>query len=86
VQSESSVTVWAITSAIAGAFVIYRHWRRDRSVGLLLTYVLSFAALHWLASALRMLPWFVPRNGDLTLQLTRFGNEKPNKYIFRFTP
>ena len=26
------------------------------------------------------------RNGDLTLQLTRFGNEKPNKYIFRFTP
>ena len=67
-QSESSVTVWAITSAIAGAFVIYRHWRRDRSVGLLLTYVLSFAALHWLASALRMLPWFVPRNGDLTLE------------------
>jgi len=64
---ESSTTAWTITFAIAVGLVVYRHWRRDRSVGLLLTYLLSFSVLHGLASAIRLLPWFETPYGDMTL-------------------
>lgn len=56
------VGAWA---ALAG-IVLYRHWRHEWGVGLLFTYVLCFAALHWLAPLLHLLPWFEPTRGDLT--------------------
>jgi hypothetical protein len=39
------------------AFLFIRHWRSGRGVGLVLTYVVSFGAIDWLASALFLLPW-----------------------------
>jgi hypothetical protein len=68
VESEPSVAFWTITFAVTAALIVFRHWRRDRSVGLLLTYVVSFAALHWLAASMRLLPWFETFVGDPTLE------------------
>ncbi len=59
---------WAAAWAGLAVFTLYRHWRHGRGVGLLLTYVFSFMALHWLAPMLHLLPWFDPFAGDLTAE------------------
>lgn len=59
---------WVVAWACLAGFVLYRHWRRGWGVGLLLTYIFSFAALHWLAPLLHLLPWFEPMRGDLTAE------------------
>ena len=65
-QSDQNLAAWVIAWGAIAAVVIMRHWRRGRSVGLLLTYVLCFAALHWLVPLLQLLPWFPTPRGDLT--------------------
>jgi hypothetical protein len=47
--------------------VLIRHARQRRSVGLVLSYVLSLAAIHWFASALYLLPWHDNPTRDLTI-------------------
>lgn len=64
--SDQNVAAWVIAWGAIAAVVVLRHWRRGRSVGLLLTYVLCFAALHWLVPLLQLLPWFPTPRGDLT--------------------
>lgn len=45
--------VWAVLACV----VLYRHWHGGFGVGLVLTYIFSFAVLHWLVPALQLLPW-----------------------------
>jgi hypothetical protein len=49
---------WLIAWLAAALFVLVRHFRTNRSAGLLMTYVLSFGTLHALAPALALLPWY----------------------------
>jgi hypothetical protein len=65
-QPDQNLSTWVIAWGAIAAFIVIRHWRRGRSVGLLLTYVLCFAALHWLVPLLQLLPWFEIPRGDLT--------------------
>src|SRR5690606_28217710 len=47
-------------------FILVRHWRAG-GAGLVFTYVLSFGAMHWLASAIYVLPWYTSSAVDYTL-------------------
>jgi energy-coupling factor transporter transmembrane protein EcfT len=57
---------WVASWMVLAMIALYRHWRHGWGVGLLLTYIFCFAALHWLAPVLHLLPWFEPERGDLT--------------------
>ena len=60
---------WALAWACIAAYVLYRHWRRGRGVGLLLTYLFSLASIHFLAPIAHLLPWFEAlRSADLTAE------------------
>jgi len=48
---------WVAGWFLVAMVVVVRQTRADRHVGLLVAYLLSFAALHWLAPALYLLPW-----------------------------
>lgn len=50
--------LWLLVWLVAASFVIYRTWRTGHGVGLVLSYVASFAALHWLASLVYLVPWY----------------------------
>jgi hypothetical protein len=53
----TELTLWVTVWLAAAVFLIARHWRLHRGVGLVLGYVISFGALHWLSSAVNLLPW-----------------------------
>jgi hypothetical protein len=57
------VLLWAGVAAL----VLIRHARYRQSVGLVLSYVFSLGAIHWLASALYLLPWHDTAARDLTV-------------------
>ncbi len=57
------VLLWAGVAAL----LLIRHTRHRQSVGLVLSYVLSLAAIHWFASALYLLPWHDTAARDLTI-------------------
>ena len=63
---DANLANWVAAWACLAGFVLYRHWRYGWGVGLLLIYMFSFAALHWLAPLLHLLPWSEPLRGDLT--------------------
>ncbi len=64
--TEPNLANWVTLWVCLALFVLYRHWRHGWGVGLLVTYIFCFAALHWLAPLLHLLPWFEPVRGDLT--------------------
>ncbi len=51
----------------AAVLILVRQARARRSVGLVLSYVLSLTAIHWFASALYLLPWHDSPTRDLTI-------------------
>ncbi|MGH9383991.1 MAG: hypothetical protein ACRD2N_06875 [Vicinamibacterales bacterium] len=53
--AELRIYVWAWLAM--ATIVLWRHSRNDRSVGLVACFVLSLGSMHWLASALLLLPW-----------------------------
>src|SRR4029453_3154064 len=65
-MSESALTGWVTVWLIAALWTLARHWR-GASAGLVFTYVLSLAVIHWLAPAMYLLPWFDNVRIDLTL-------------------
>jgi hypothetical protein len=67
--ANSSLETTIILAALALAFTILRNWRRDAGVGLLLTYLLSFATIHLLAPVLYLIPWY----GDSRIDPTTEG-------------
>jgi hypothetical protein len=66
--AEPDLALWVIVWSVAVVLTLVRHWRTDWGAGLLLTYVISFATLHWLVPLLGLLPWY---EGDT--QLTAEG-------------
>jgi hypothetical protein len=64
---------WVVIWFIAAAFVLYRRWRTNKGVGLLLTYVLMFGMLHWLGTVLYFLPWFDSPWHELTREGSRLA-------------
>jgi len=65
---EIDSSSWVIAWICLAAFVLLRHTRRGPGVGLLLTYVFIFGALHWFAPLVHLLPWFHEFPGDLTAE------------------
>jgi len=55
---EVALPVWAGVFLVFSLYLLVRHWRDDGGVGLLLAYVISFGALHWLTPALYLLPGY----------------------------
>lgn len=66
--SESALSFWLIVWLSAAGYVLVRHWIAGRSCGLAFTYVVSFGAIHWLAAALYMLPWFTSPEMETTVE------------------
>jgi len=64
---------WIVIWLAAAAYVLWRHWKTDKGVGLLLTYILTFGMLHWTAAALYLLPWFDSSWHDLTREGSRLA-------------
>lgn len=58
--AEASLFPWVAVWAIVASFVVIRHWRDHQGTGLVVTYALSFGALHWMSPALGLLPWHTP--------------------------
>lgn len=65
-MSEAALTGWVAVWLAAALWTLARHWR-GASAGLVFTYVLSLAVMHWLAPAMYLLPWFDNVRIDLTL-------------------
>jgi hypothetical protein len=57
-DASPDITRWVLAWLAIAVFLLIRHWRTGTGVGLLLGYVIGFGAIHWLATALDMLPWF----------------------------
>ena len=53
--ADDGLLTWVLLWLAAATVVLLRHWRRGAGVGLLLAYVLSFGALHWLAATVYLL-------------------------------
>jgi hypothetical protein len=58
--------VWVAVWLAAALFVLYRHWFHGHGAGLMLGYIVSFGAIHWLSSALYLLPWYTSVGVDIT--------------------
>ena len=56
--ATADIGTWVLMWGIAAMFLLVRYWRFARGVGLILTYVVSFGSIHWLAAALYVLPWY----------------------------
>jgi len=65
-MSEVDLTFWLWVWVFAAAFALVRCWREGAGAGLVLTYVLTFGVMHWLAAFLFMLPWHSEAGRDLT--------------------
>ena len=57
-SSYPDIWLWTVVWLVAAAFTVYRNWRAGHGVGLVLGYVASFAALHWMSTLLYLVPWF----------------------------
>ena len=57
-MTESELPLWLGLWLATAAYLLVRHWASGRGAGLVLTYVLSYGAIHWLAAALYALPWY----------------------------
>jgi hypothetical protein len=64
---DATLQVWLITWLIAAAYILVRHWRTGRGAGLMFAYVFSFGAIHWLAAAIYIIPWYNSAALDLTV-------------------
>jgi hypothetical protein len=64
---------WLLVWVAAASYILVRHWRAGRGAGLVFTYVLSLAAIHWLAAAIYALPWYSTQEFDTTLDGLRLS-------------
>lgn len=64
---DPDLQFWLLVWLAAAAGILLRHWRTGGGVGLVFAYVLSFAAIHWLAAALYALPWYAGPSHHFTL-------------------
>jgi len=67
VTTDGRLQFWLLVWVVTAAYILVRHWRTGRGAGLVFTYVLSLAAIHWLAAAIYALPWYSTQEFDTTL-------------------
>jgi hypothetical protein len=67
VTPDADLTVWLVLWLVAAAYTLVRHWYLHSGAGLVLTYVLSFGAIYWLAASLYMLPWYLAPDFEMTV-------------------
>ena len=60
-MDPTELTIWIVVWLVTALFLAVRHWRHDRGVGLLLSYIVSMGAIHWLSSAFHLAPWYFTR-------------------------
>ena len=63
---DVSMRDWLIVCGGAAAWVFVRAWASGAGVGLVFTYVFSFATLYWMAPLMYLLPWYDTPGHDLT--------------------
>ncbi len=66
-MSETTLVLWLVIWLIAAAYTLARHWYDGQGAGLVLTYVLSFGAIYWLAASMYVLPWYLSPDFDMTV-------------------
>ncbi|HEX7779011.1 MAG TPA: hypothetical protein VF424_07230 [Vicinamibacterales bacterium] len=66
-MSEDTLQLYVIVWLGVALFTLARHWR-GASAGLVFTYVLSLAVMHWLAPVMYLLPWYGNPRLDLTVE------------------
>jgi hypothetical protein len=64
---DTSLAFWLTVWLLTAAGIAVRHWYVGRGTGLVLTYVLSFGAIYWLAASMYVLPWYLPPDFDMTV-------------------
>jgi hypothetical protein len=67
-MSDRELTWWVGVWLVTALWTLARHWR-GASAGLVFTYVLSLAVMHWLAPAMYLLPWY----DNVRIELTAAG-------------
>ncbi|MEO8481898.1 MAG: hypothetical protein ABI634_06785 [Acidobacteriota bacterium] len=72
-SSDGRLEFWLLVWIGTAAYILVRHWISGRGAGLVLTYVLSLAAIHWLAAAIYALPWYSTQEFDTTLDGLRIS-------------
>jgi hypothetical protein len=72
-MSDGRLEFWLVLWLLTAAYIIVRHWRAGRGAGLVFAYVLSFAAIHWLAAALYALPWYSTQEFETTVDGLRLS-------------
>lgn len=55
---DPELQFWLVVWLLGAVAILVRQWRAGGGVGLVFAYVLSFAAIHWLAAALYAMPWY----------------------------
>ena len=63
--SGTDLGTWAWLMLATAVALFIRHWRDRAGVGVLLTFVVSFSVLHWLAPVMYLLPWYTVSGMDL---------------------
>jgi hypothetical protein len=67
-MSEEALRNWVLVWFVTAFVILVRHWR-GASAGLVFTYVLTLAVMHWLAPAMFLLPWYTTNvRFDLTAE------------------
>lgn len=66
-MSDESLRLWASVWLAAAIWILIRHWR-GAGAGLVFTYVLTLAVMHWLAPLMYLLPWYDNTRFDLTVE------------------
>ncbi len=57
-SGAADLRFWLAVWFLVAALTLVRHWRAGLAAGLVFTYIVSFAALHWLAAAIYVLPYY----------------------------
>lgn len=70
---DGPLLTWVLVWFAGALVVLVRHWRPGTGVGLVLAYVLSFAALHWIAPLVFLLPWYWTRALGVTTEGLRIS-------------
>jgi hypothetical protein len=70
---DGALLTWVLVWVAGAAVVLVRHWRPGTGVGLVIAYVLSFAALHWFAPLVFLLPWYWTRALSVTTEGLRMS-------------
>jgi hypothetical protein len=55
---QTDLGTWTFLWVIVAIALLIRQWRAHDNVGLFLTYIIGFGAIHWLAAAIYLLPWY----------------------------